>query len=139
MYHVFVYGTLKEGFPNFKINKGIRVNGTFVTKYRYPFYLVGERYSPWLILDQGNGNNVKGQVFQIDQSALDEMDKLERIDKQDGYKRVEIQVISEDSGEEVSVFMYGKPIEQLENAFLRSDPLDDYKLEHSKLYRSRNS
>jgi hypothetical protein len=29
--HVFVFGTLKEGFPNFGANKGIRIPGKFVT------------------------------------------------------------------------------------------------------------
>lgn len=46
---VFVFGTLKEGFPNFATNKGVRRGGDFVTASRYPLYLVGERCSPWLI------------------------------------------------------------------------------------------
>ena len=33
---VFVFGTLKEGFPNFATNRGVRVPGAFTTKYRYP-------------------------------------------------------------------------------------------------------
>ena len=39
---VFVFGTLKEGFPNFRINKGIRVVGEFVTVQRFPLHLIGE-------------------------------------------------------------------------------------------------
>lgn len=138
MYQVFIYGTLKEGFPNFRFNKGIRLKGTFVTKNRYPFYLVGERYSPWLVLDKGSGKNIKGQVFTVDEPTLNNMDELERIHESDGYQRVELIVISEDSGEELVVFAYGKPKEQMDGAQLQSEPIDEYKLEHSSFYRSRN-
>jgi gamma-glutamylaminecyclotransferase len=40
---VFVFGTLKQGFPNFHINRGRRVAGEFATGLAYPLYLVGER------------------------------------------------------------------------------------------------
>src|SRR5688572_24027904 len=58
MRRVFVYGTLKEGFPNFGANTGTRVPGVFVTKERYPLYLVGERHSPWMINSPGEGKQV---------------------------------------------------------------------------------
>ena len=48
-HRVFVFGTLKEGFPNFATNRGRRIAGGFVTVQRYPLYLVGERFSPWLL------------------------------------------------------------------------------------------
>lgn len=79
---VFVFGTLKEGFPN----KGIRMAGTFLTKECYPLYLVGERHSPWLINAPGDGKRIVGQVFEVDQAALEAMDKLERISVPDGYR-----------------------------------------------------
>jgi gamma-glutamylcyclotransferase (GGCT)/AIG2-like uncharacterized protein YtfP len=37
---VFVFGTLKEGFPNFTVNRGVRVPGSFSTCSAYPLYLV---------------------------------------------------------------------------------------------------
>ena len=57
---VFVFGTLKQGFPNFATNKGARVAGDFMTVERYPLYLVGERYSPWLVDAAGKGERVVG-------------------------------------------------------------------------------
>ena len=62
---VFVYGTLKEGFPNFGTNTGTRIPGLFVTKERYPLYLVGQRHSPWMINTPGKGTQVIGQVFEV--------------------------------------------------------------------------
>jgi len=46
---VFVFGTLKQGFPNFATNRGRRVGGTFRTLERLPLLLVGQRHVPWLI------------------------------------------------------------------------------------------
>lgn len=40
MHRVFVYGALKEGFPNFKSNNGTRYQGEFTTLETYPLYLV---------------------------------------------------------------------------------------------------
>jgi gamma-glutamylaminecyclotransferase len=105
---VFVFGTLKEGFPNFATNKGTRVPGSFVTTECYPLYLVGERHSPWLINMPGEGKRIYGQVFQVDDDALAAMDKLERIHEPDGYRRVLLEVQSNDTLDSsvLSVFAY---------------------------------
>jgi gamma-glutamylaminecyclotransferase len=137
MFNIFVYGTLKEGFPNYKTNKGRRINGHFVTINRYPLYLIGERFSPWLILKEGEGHNVRGQVFSLSVDALYEMDKLERISEPDGYRRVKLTVVSETTGEEQVVFAYGKPVEQLSDADVRKEINGDYTPEYASLYRSR--
>ena len=136
MYKVFVFGTLKEGFPNYKINKGSRLEGNYLTKNRYPLYLVGKRFSPWLMLDKGNGHNVRGQVFTVNDATLVDMDKLERISELDGYRRIELTVISEESGKELVVFAYGKLAEQLNSVDIQLELNGEYKLEHSLLYLS---
>ena len=53
---VFVFGTLKEGYPNFATNRGRRIPGDFVTRERYPLYLMGERFSPWLVSSPAKGS-----------------------------------------------------------------------------------
>ena len=136
MHKVFVFGTLKEGFPNHKINKGSRLEGNYLTKNRYPLYLIGNRFSPWLILEKGNGHNVRGQVFMVSDTTLAEMDKLERTNESDGYRRIELTVISEESGEKLVAFAYGKSVEQLDNADIQLELNGEYKLEHSLLYIS---
>jgi len=139
MNKVFIFGTLKEGFPNFEKNKGIRFGHEFETKARYPLYLVGARHSPWLVLDKGNGHNIQGQVFKVSDEALAEMDKLERISAPDGYRRIEITVLAKDSGEEFVVFTYAKPVEQIQGADIRKELQGEYNVEHAAHYRSRNS
>ncbi|PJE57265.1 gamma-glutamylcyclotransferase family protein [Marinomonas sp. BSi20584] len=138
MHKVFVFGTLKEGFPNFKTNKGIRYRGDFKTKERYPLYLVGERFSPWLVLLSGEGYPVKGQVFEVSDDVLAEMDALERITAIDGYRKVSIPVICLESGDEINVLAYGKPPEMLQDVQVMQELAGDYCLEHAALYRSRN-
>jgi len=136
---VFVFGTLKEGFPNFEANAGVRIPGIFVTHERYPFYLVGQRHSPWLLNTPGRGEHVLGQVFQVDLEALDQMDLLERVGEPDGYERVQIQVTSQsqDSGGPISVFAYLKPSRSLEGSEVIAGPLAEYTLEHAARYRKR--
>jgi gamma-glutamylaminecyclotransferase len=134
---VFLFGTLKEGFPNSGANKGSRVAGEFFTKIRYPLYLVGERYSPWLMLSEDEGFQVRGQVFTVDEATLDDMDRLERIHQADGYRRVQVQVISESTCEEMQVFVYVKPAEQLEGMLIQLGPIAEYELEHASLYQKR--
>ncbi len=137
MYPVFVFGTLKEGFPNSSTNKGSRVSGEYLTKNRYPLYLVGERYSPWLVLSIGEGFQIRGQVFMVDEATLSEMDRLERIHEADGYRRVQMPVFSESTNEEMQVFVYVKTPEQLEGMLVQLGPIAEYELKHSSLYQKR--
>jgi len=138
MNKLFVFGTLKEGFPNFNKNKGSRLAGDFHTRKPYPLYLIGERSSPWLILEEGQGHQVYGQVFNVSGATLLEMDKLERISETDGYQRVELEVCCQQTGEAIKVFAYGKSIEQLSTAIIQCELSGEYTLEHAALYRARN-
>lgn len=134
---VFVFGTLKEGFPNFATNQGVRMPGTFRTLQRYPLYLVGERHSPWLVHAEGQGLNVVGQVFQVSDAVLEAMDKLERVSQPDGYRRLPVEVQHDSSDRIVPVHAYMKPAEQLLPSEIRLGPLEDYTLELAALYRPR--
>ena len=137
MYSVFLFGTLKEGFPNSGTNRGSRVPGNFLTKNRYPLYLVGERHSPWLVLSEGEGFQIRGQVFMVDEATLNDMDRLERTHETDGYRRVQMPVFSEFTNEELHVHVYVKPPEQLEGMLVQLGPIAEYELEHSSLYQKR--
>jgi len=134
---VFVFGTLKEGFPNFETNRGERMPGNFTTIERYPFYLVGTRCSPWLIDMPGQGERVAGQVFAVDQDALDAMDRLERVTESDGYRRVSVEVEAE-NGSALTAHAYLKQARHLNPRDVHLGPLSEYTLEHAALYRPRS-
>ena len=136
---VFVYGTLKEGFPNFSRNYGVRVPGAFQTQERYPFYLCGERFSPCLINDPGHGERVVGQVFTVDSPALAAMDVLERITEADGYRRVAVDLEAEHATGfgVLKAFAYLKPLQDVTACDVRVGPITEYTPEHAAHYRPR--
>jgi gamma-glutamylaminecyclotransferase len=136
---VFVFGTLKEGFPNFGTNTGTRVPGVYVTKERYPLYLVGERHSPWMVNTPGQGEHVVGQVFEVKPEVLDRMDILERVTEPDGYDRIQIKVRSQSAEpeSELLVHAYLKHPRNLAGAEIMVGPFSEYTLEHAELYRKR--
>ncbi|HET9206548.1 MAG TPA: gamma-glutamylcyclotransferase family protein, partial [Burkholderiaceae bacterium] len=72
---VFVFGTLKEGFPNFAVNQGRRVGTVFRTVQPHPLYLMGARHVPWMIDAPGTGECVAGEVYEVDAAALAAMDE----------------------------------------------------------------
>jgi gamma-glutamylaminecyclotransferase len=138
MHEIFVFGTLKEGFPNFGENDGLRVTGRYKTRDRYPLYLVGERCSPWMMDSAGTGHQVFGEIYQVDDNGLARMDRLERIGLPDGYIRVDIPVEAADSGEQQTVMVYLKPASQLDANDIQAGPFAEYTLSHAARYRPRN-
>ncbi len=135
---VFVYGTLKDGFPNCRFNRGERIAGEFATKDHYELYLVGDRYVPWLIDKPGVGHHVTGQVFAVDTVALAEMDSLEGVGKPNGYTRLEIPVAPPVADDTFGVFVYMKRPDQLNSNEVRLGPLASYEPEHAALYTPRS-
>lgn len=136
---LFVYGTLKEGFPNFAVNAGVRVGRNVHTRERLPLYLVGERRVPWLLQQPGVGFQVIGQVFAVDRKALEAMDRLEGTGEANGYRRATIELVGAGADETTaqSVYCYLKLPSQLEESMERLGPLEEYTLEHAALYRRR--
>lgn len=139
MQKVFVFGTLKEDFPNFKVNKGKRIRGDFRTLDAYPLYLVGERYVPWLVLDAGNGYRVRGEVYEVSDEALSEMDELEQVDETDGYTRMILAVRCDDAQHTFNAHVYVKTVDQLSGAQLRQQLEDEYTREHAVFFERRSS
>jgi len=137
MHKVFVYGTLKSGFPNFQVNHGNRIPGTFSTLNSYPLYLVGSRYVPWLVLDEGQGYPVRGELYQVDDQTLSDMDELEQTASADGYQRVEIPIVNVDINQTLSAYVYAKPRALTLNADIRQTLNDEYLLTHARRYQNR--
>lgn len=136
---VFVFGTLKEGFPNFGTNAGVRLQGKYETVNPYPLYLVGERNSPWMVNAPGSGVRVIGQLFRVDSNALARMDILERVTEADGYERILIQVRpwGGNPSDGIDVYAYLKDPRQLRGVEVKDGPFAEYSLAQSALYRSR--
>ena len=136
---VFVFGTLKQGFPNAHVNRGRRVPGEFVTDACYPLYLVGERAVPWMLDLPGQGHRVAGELYEVDDDALARMDRLERVGEPDGYHRALIGVRPREHPRAavLSVHAYLKSPERFDPARVRHGPLAEYTPAFAALYRAR--
>lgn len=137
---VFVYGTLKKGFPNHdRYMQQARRIGTFRTRERYRLVLNGDRYSPCMMAGAGRGWRVVGELYAVDRAGLALMDRLERIDLPDGYRRHRIRVDRVDSlpADVREVFVYLKAPEGVDDP--RSEALETYSPEEARLYRNRTS
>jgi gamma-glutamylaminecyclotransferase len=129
---LFAYGSLKEGFPNAHVNTGRRVAGRFRTRQRLPLYLVGAGHLPCLVLQPGHGLQVLGQLFEVSAAALAVMDRLERVDDPQGYRRVRIDVEQVDDGSRFDAWVYVQPASKLDPSNPAVGPLAEYTLEHSR-------
>lgn len=92
---VFVYGTLKKGFPNHcGYMDATQLLGEYQTLGKYPLFLNGKRFSPCVTNEPGKGYHVQGELYEMDDQGLARIDALERINKPDGYRRHTIYVVS---------------------------------------------
>jgi gamma-glutamylaminecyclotransferase len=132
---VFVYGTLKEGFRNFHVNRGRRVPGTFVTVEPLALYVIGEFGLPWLVAGRDEGHPVRGQLFEVDPATLAAMDRLERIDDDGWYRRVPLRVRPAAGGEAIEALVYLGSPQRLAHEVIHHGPLPEYLPEHQALYR----
>ena len=106
MPQIFVYGTLKSGFANHdELLKGEKYLGTHVTIDRYPLVITGPWNSPVMFPEPGVGNCVQGEVYEVNETKLKQLDKFEYVHLPRGYKRFELKVMSK-TGETLIVEAY---------------------------------
>ena len=68
---VFIYGTLKRGFPLFdKGLVGADYLGDVETVERYPLYIAGSFYGPMMLDRAGEGLHVRGELFEVEEDRL---------------------------------------------------------------------
>jgi len=79
---VFVYGTLKNGQPNHywlqNMENGLaKFLAHGKTKDQFPL-VIGTRYNvPFLLNKPGTGQNIKGEIYDVDEKMLEKLDILE--------------------------------------------------------------
>lgn len=79
MHYVFVYGTLKRGFPNSHLLERATFIGEFRTVTKYPLVVGGQYFSPYLLDIPQTGNRVKGEMYVVNDAILADLDHLERV------------------------------------------------------------
>jgi gamma-glutamylaminecyclotransferase len=128
---IFVFGTLQEGHRNFHINRGRRVGGDWVTAQPLPLYVIGPYRLPWLLNRPGQGVPVIGEVYEVDDAALADMDRLERLDDPLWYERRRIAVRPLDAPASVpaeEVWVYFGSEAGFADQTVHTGPIDQYTL-----------
>lgn len=102
---IFVYGTLKNGFPNHHLLEALTQSNdaVFIGPHHTlkPFPLVcGPLGIPFLINLPGSGHRVRGELYSVSAKGLPVLDELEGVTR-GHYERLPIQVVP--AAEEVVV------------------------------------
>jgi gamma-glutamylaminecyclotransferase len=87
-HRVFVYGTLKRGYPNNPLLEGSEFLGEAVTVLTYNAITVPADNSFPLIMPDPRGKPVAGEIYTVDDATLARLDRLEREGR--SYDRVMI-------------------------------------------------
>jgi RimJ/RimL family protein N-acetyltransferase len=132
---LFVYGTLKQGFCNFHVNRGRRLPGEFMTVQPFPLYVIGEIGLPWLVYEPGRGLQVTGQLFEVDDDALAAIDMLERVDEADWYMQRSLSVQALDGGEALQAMAYFGSAARLTTDIIHVGRVGAFSERHQALYR----
>src|SRR5215207_8452034 len=108
MKQVFVFGTLKAGFP---LHSGALSNaayrGPYRTAERFPMFVAGEWFAPMMMNEPGSGHHVLGELYDVENWRLTLIDELESIGIP-GNSRVSISVESIHEGRACRAIVYMK-------------------------------
>ena len=107
MHHLFVYGTLKKGFPLHRAMLGARYLGPHQTADCHPMFVAGPRFAPMMLNEPGEGRHVRGELYQIDSQELASLDKIESIGKPGNF-RVVLKLMPIGGGASVDAWVYMK-------------------------------
>ncbi len=128
MHFVFVYGTLKRGFPYHETGmKHARFVGRCRTREAYPLVVGGRWFSPILLAEPGVGRRVIGEVYEVDDAKRAELDALEGTHLPTGYQRAAVTVEPVDGGAAFEAWSYFKDRANVD--VIHVDMLEEYALD----------
>ena len=138
MRNIFVYGTLKRGYPNFDVGMG---GTTFVGVYRtielYPLVIGGPWFTPNLIDEPGSGHKVTGEIFTATDEAVEFLDHFESTHISTGYRRVERSFEALESGNLTTAWVYVRDRENIDGVI--EELTDSYPLDKRYIIPSKRT
>ena len=125
MHNIFIYGTLKRGYPNHNsyLDKENYL-GSYRTVECYPLVIANKWFAPVMLHEPGQGKQVLGELYQVDDDKLAELDRLERTDHSKGYQRISIEIRNIANDELTYAFTYMKERIHVDN--ISSEYLAEY-------------
>ena len=110
MKRIFVYGSLKRGMTNHHYLAGQRFLGEARTAPGYHLYDAGGY--PGMVPEAGGRLSVTGEVWEIDDTCLKHVDKLEGLSLR-LYSRETIPVQNPFEHDEIEAYLYLRPTDRL--------------------------
>ena len=104
---VFVFGTLKRGFPLHHGVGAARFLGEYRTVQRFPMFVAGTWFAPMMMNEPGVGHRVIGELYELDEAQLARLDALESIGEPGNF-RIPVEVEPIHSGAPCTGFVYMK-------------------------------
>jgi gamma-glutamylaminecyclotransferase len=87
MAKVFIYGTLKRGFPFFDLGlKDATFLGEVQTVQPYPLFIAADFYGPMMLDQPGKGLPVKGELYEVAPASMAKLDELEAVGKPGSFR-----------------------------------------------------
>jgi len=124
MFRLFVFGTLKQGFPLHERAVGDALfMGAYRTLQCYPMLVAGPWFAPMMLNQPGKGLRVRGELYQVEDARLAAIDAIESVGKP-GNLRLSVEVEPLAGGLAVAAFAYLKAPELAIPA--HTGCLDDY-------------
>jgi len=128
MHKIFVYGTLKASFANHgETLNGEKCLGSCVTVDKYPLVITGPWNSPVMFPELGVGKNVYGEVYEVNNLKLNQLDKFEYVHMPRGFRRIKLEVKS-NTGELLIAEAYMRLRKFIKE--IRSEYISDYQDMH---------
>lgn len=105
---VLAIGTLKKGFPLHDHGlRSARYLGDYRTRARYPMLIAGPWFAPMVLNEPGVGRQIRGELYELEDSALPSLDRLESVGKPGNFRElVEVEPVA--GGPAISAFVYMK-------------------------------
>jgi gamma-glutamylaminecyclotransferase len=92
MKRLFVFGTLKAGFPlHSRALSNAAYKGSYKTTERFPMFVAGNWFAPMMMNEPGTGHHVFGELYDVEDWRLNLIDEMESIGRP-GNLRVTISV-----------------------------------------------
>jgi len=103
---VFVYGTLKLGGTNHRFLDGQHFLGKATTVPGYTLYSLGDY--PGMVQAPGDRAGVSGELWDVDDACLAELDRLEGLDE-GLYARVNVTLLPNPHASAAQTYLYLRP------------------------------
>ncbi len=125
---VFIYGTLKRGFPNHaQCMTDYSCIGPVRTVLAFPLLIAGPWYSIQMLPEPGRGHRVSGELYEVDNDGLALLDGFESVGQPNGYTRKLIDVDGLTRDIHRNVWAYFKDRALIDP--IHSEPLSRYDLD----------